>query len=242
MVLSEEIPHCGSNRSKNIKQTKHKNSETTKNMKHQIKPRKDSGFSLVEMLVVIAVIGILAAISVSSIGAISDKAKTAKSQRNAQNICQLYSSARSVGATFNTTDKAEILNQLIAGKTGPQLAGSSFKMSNLSAEEKTAALAYCSFDASADAMRYDPSGGQTAEVASNVWGDYSPQSSGSVYVGAVDDSSAPNGAYDYSGVLYYSTEAEAQALADQLAVAFPGQNFITYNWYQVSGTYTVIEN
>lgn len=127
-------------------------------MKYQTRTRDERGFSLVEMLVVIAVIGVITAIAVPSIGAISDKASTAKAKRNAQTICSLYGSARSVGVTFAATDKSGITDELIAGKSGAVLG--EFTMSPLSEIEKQAALAYVSYDLPRDAMKFDPSGGQ----------------------------------------------------------------------------------
>jgi prepilin-type N-terminal cleavage/methylation domain-containing protein len=51
--------------------------------------RKDSGFTIVELLVVIVVIGILAAITVVSYTGITTKAKGAQAQANANSIQQV---------------------------------------------------------------------------------------------------------------------------------------------------------
>ncbi len=63
----------------------------------------------------------------------------------------------------------DIIDELVAGKSGPELAGTEFKMSGLSDVEKTAAMAYVSYDASADLMSYDASG-QAAQAAANSGG------------------------------------------------------------------------
>ncbi len=134
-------------------------------MNQQTRTGKERGFSLVEMLVVIAVIGIIAAIAVPSIGAISGQANTAKAKRNAQTIASLYNASRGVGAAYASTDTSNIIDELVVGKSGPELAGTEFKISSMSDEEKTAAMAYVSYDAAADLMSYSAQGVPVEEVA-----------------------------------------------------------------------------
>ena len=58
---------------------------------------RKSGFSLIEMLVVIAVIGIIAAIAIPSIANLSDTAEKTIVKRNAQNFASVSASLASVG-------------------------------------------------------------------------------------------------------------------------------------------------
>ncbi|MEX2578574.1 MAG: prepilin-type N-terminal cleavage/methylation domain-containing protein [Verrucomicrobiales bacterium] len=82
-------------------------------------PRK-TGFSLVEMLVVIAVIGIIAAIAVPNIGRINDSAKDATYRRNAQNVASVFASAQAAGLDFSdggSRNERAIIEEIIAGGT-----------------------------------------------------------------------------------------------------------------------------
>ncbi len=116
------------------------------------------GFSLVEVLVVIAVIGILAGIAIGAMSNTNETAKTNAAKRNAQTLCSLYSSARSVGALFSSNTKEGILDELIEGRNGADLSGSTFKMSPLGVGDKTAALAYCAFDSATESLTYHDDG------------------------------------------------------------------------------------
>jgi prepilin-type N-terminal cleavage/methylation domain-containing protein len=120
--------------------------------------RRNRGFSLVEMLVVIAVIGILAGIAIGAMSSTNETAKTNAAKRNAQTLCSLYSSARSVGASFTSATKAGILDEMIIGRSGTDLSGSQFKMSPLAEADKTAALAYCTFDSATESLNYHDDG------------------------------------------------------------------------------------
>ena len=114
------------------------------------------GFSLIELLFAVAIISMLAAVAVFNLSSSIGCTKVTKSRSNAQSICHLYQSARSVGAKFRSTTKEGILEELIAGKKGSgAFASSEFRL-ELGGEEKAAALSYCQFDRAADAMVFQP--------------------------------------------------------------------------------------
>ncbi len=76
---------------------------------------KQSGFSLVELLIVIAVIGVMAAIAVPNISSITSHAYYAKTERNAQNVAMVAASARAAGATNSWTTIEDALTELATG-------------------------------------------------------------------------------------------------------------------------------
>ena len=90
--------------------------------------KKDRGFTIVELLVVIVVIGILAAITIVSYTGITQQAKTAKAQSNAQsaqNVAEImnadngsYPITFGAFATGSTTTKLPAGITVIAGQTG----------------------------------------------------------------------------------------------------------------------------
>lgn len=82
----------------------------------------------------------------------------AKAQRNAQSIAAIYNSSRGVGAKYTSTDASGIIDELMVGKDGLEIAGSNFKISKMSDEEKTKALAYVSYDSDDDIMSYNLEG------------------------------------------------------------------------------------
>ncbi len=128
-----------------------------------ITPRKrHQAFSLVELLVVIAVIGIMAGIAIPMISNINANSAKAKDKRNAQNICSVYGAARSAGAAFSSTTKEGIVGELAQGISGGGSFGSNRFQLNVSAGERAAALAYCTYDSSDEIMSYEPAGAAPA--------------------------------------------------------------------------------
>ncbi|MEM9479656.1 MAG: prepilin-type N-terminal cleavage/methylation domain-containing protein [Verrucomicrobiota bacterium] len=121
---------------------------------------KKSGFSLVEMLVVIAVIGIIAAIAVPMIGNITGKAEENATRRNAQNIASVYSAAVAAGYS-GASDLATAVDSVTTGNgvqgTG-SFAGTYFFVPNVPADDtttfKTANNAFLEWNATADVLEY----------------------------------------------------------------------------------------
>ena len=109
---------------------------------------KQSGFSLVELLVVIAVIGLIAAIAIPQISKITDKAQTASDQRNAQNVVGVYGAAVAAGYTTASGTSADaIVTALEGGVTGTNtFADSQFKISALDATTQARVVTYMSVD------------------------------------------------------------------------------------------------
>ena len=81
-----------------------------------LKTNLRSGFSLVEMLVVIAVIGVIAAIAIPNIGGVNDAAKTARDQRNAQNIASIYAAGVAAGVVWDNGDVDKAVADVMGGK------------------------------------------------------------------------------------------------------------------------------
>ncbi len=114
------------------------------------------GFSLIELLFAMAIISMLSAVAMFGLSDVNGAARTAKSKRNAQSICSLFQSARSVGVNFNSDTKEGILEELIKGKSGKGALSTSVFQLSLEGEEKASALAYCKFDMASNALLFRP--------------------------------------------------------------------------------------
>ena len=122
--------------------------------------KKNAGFSLVEMLVVIAVIGIIAAIAVPNIGRINEAADQSKDMRNAQNLASVCAAAQAAGHDFVDTDVATTVAAIVTGATiseaGNPFNGTFFGVPNLSSAEITGASSYLTLSAGNTMLTYDP--------------------------------------------------------------------------------------
>ena len=118
--------------------------------------KQSRGFSLIEMLMAMAIVSMLAAVALVGFMNVNGAAERVKARNNAQAICHLYESAKSVGAVFTSTTKEGILEELIAGKNGRgRFADTVFTLS-LADREKREALALCSFDSQKALMNFLP--------------------------------------------------------------------------------------
>ena len=138
-------------------------------MKVATNNNKKSGFSLVEMLVVIAVIGVIAAIAVPNISKINRGARYAKDQRNAQQVASVVSAADAAGYDFvnGTTVVATVVTRVTTGHTltateNPSLAGTFFGVPALGNTERLGAANFLTI--TGGRLVYDAD--QTAPTAS----------------------------------------------------------------------------
>ena len=115
---------------------------------------RKSGFSLVEMLVVIAVIGVIAAIAVPNVSKINRGARYAKDQRNAQQIASVVFVADAAGYDFvnGTTSVTTVVDRVRSGHTmtaaeNPSLAGVYFGVPGFGNAERTGASKFLTITA-----------------------------------------------------------------------------------------------
>ncbi len=111
-----------------------------------LKKNLQSGFSLVEMLVVIAVIGVIAAIAIPNIGNVNAAAKTARDQRNAQSVASVHASGSAAGVAWSGANVAAVVDDVIAGRAAADgaFSGKTFRcpLPNISTTDKAAMVAH----------------------------------------------------------------------------------------------------
>jgi prepilin-type N-terminal cleavage/methylation domain-containing protein len=108
---------------------------------------RHSGFSLVELLVVIGVIGIMAGISIPVMNPVRQNARINKSQRNAQAIAAAAGAAQAAGATLDVSSIDTVVAQLKNGVNGTGLFNSSqFTVAPFTLEEVNELRPYLSVE------------------------------------------------------------------------------------------------
>ena len=123
---------------------------------------RHSGFSMVEIIIVIAVMGIVAAIAIPNIGSVHDSADTAKDQRNAQDLVTIYNSGATVGVLWAGATRNDKIADVIAGRspaTGT-FVGEVFALPAITGTDLTGMYKYIGVNSEGN-LTYDPTGGQT---------------------------------------------------------------------------------
>ncbi len=85
-------------------------------MKTKQLDRKRSGFSLIELLVVILIIGLIASIVVPNLGFLAGEADKVKDKRNAQTIMLAYTTGVAAGVVWPEGDVATQVAAVLEGR------------------------------------------------------------------------------------------------------------------------------
>jgi prepilin-type N-terminal cleavage/methylation domain-containing protein len=104
-----------------------------------------SGFSLVEILIVIAVLGVMAGIAMNSLANHREAIEQTRNRRNAQEMASLCIAAQSAGISFAVPgDPVQTARNAVIGATATRgtFAGKTFRLPGLQEAEILAAAYY----------------------------------------------------------------------------------------------------
>lgn len=121
-----------------------------------------SGFSLIELLMVIFIIGVIAAIIMPNLGFITGEAGKVKDKRNAQNIILAYTTGAAAGVAWPEGDVVTQVAAVIAGQkpASGSLASMMFQ-SSVTADKAPGTYLYIGVRPSGE-LFFDSTGGQSA--------------------------------------------------------------------------------
>lgn len=187
-------------------------------MKNLVTPRRRrSGFSLVELLVVIAVIGVIAAMAVLNISNVNGNSRVTAAKAQAQRIASTFNAGASAGApSFATANSvATAMNAVGTGSNGGGVMASSFfQVAGVSATmddgkpDDQKASHYLRWDGGN--LIYDASGSQQPSA---------PPSDG-----------PPGNGWQFTGMSYNSAEAAAAGLQHYITVWGSEWEFQLVGW------------
>lgn len=124
---------------------------------------RSSGFSLIELMVVILIIGLIASIVVPNLGFITSEADKVKDKRNAQNIILAYTTGEAAGVEWPTGDVATQVAAVIAGRkpAGGSLASMMFQ-SSVTMDKAPGTYIYIGVRSTGE-LYFDSTGGQNPD-------------------------------------------------------------------------------